>query len=229
MTDNEIIPRAAIHTPSGEVLELGTWMGRKQAFAEIAGRCSAADAECLRRLRNQKQYRRLKLTWREFCKHHLGISRSAADQVIQRLEEFGPAYFVLAQATGIKPEEYRRISSAVHGQNLLHAGEEIPINADNAPRLNGAIEALRRETAPALPGAEPACGVDPAVAKMRAEMRGEVAREFERAARAMRAALQRYKRLAARRLESHLRTALLADLRLFAASLNDLYDDTRLR
>ena len=134
MTDIEIIPRAAIHTPSGEVLELGTWMGRKQAFAEIAGRCSAADAECLRRLRNQKQYRRLKLTWREFCKHHLGISRSAADQIIQRLEEFGPAYFILAQVAGISVNEYRRISSAVRGQNLLHAGEEIPIDADHAPR-----------------------------------------------------------------------------------------------
>jgi len=215
-----------IETKTENVFQLGNWLGRKQAFAALAGRCSAADAECLRQIHAQRGYRALGLSWTEFCKQRMGISRANADTIIHRLEEFGPAYFILAQATGIKPEEYRRISGAVHGQALLHAGEEIPINADNAPRLNAAIEALRRETAPALSGvADSACGVDPAVAKMRAE----VAREFERAARSMRAGLERYQRLAARRLESHLHVALVAELRHFASSLNDLYDDTRLR
>ena len=35
-----------LRIPSGEVLEMGTWRGRKLAFAELDGRSSAGDAEC---------------------------------------------------------------------------------------------------------------------------------------------------------------------------------------
>ena len=149
MSDLSTISNLKIQTPSGEVLEAGTWLGRKQAFAELAGRCSAADAEWLRQLRNKKLYRKLKLSWREFCSQHLGLSGSTADLTIRRLEEFDPTYFVLAQATGITESEYRRISSAVHEQKLLHAGEEIPITAENAPRLAAAVEALKQQALPA--------------------------------------------------------------------------------
>ena len=34
------------------ILDLGIWLGRKQAFSVVAGRCSAADAECLRQIRD---------------------------------------------------------------------------------------------------------------------------------------------------------------------------------
>jgi hypothetical protein len=34
--------------------ELGMMLGTRKAFASVAGRCSAADAECLRRLREKK-------------------------------------------------------------------------------------------------------------------------------------------------------------------------------
>ena len=40
-----------------EGLDLGTWLGRRQAFAVMAGRCSAADAKCLRELRDTKKYK----------------------------------------------------------------------------------------------------------------------------------------------------------------------------
>jgi hypothetical protein len=33
-----------------DALEVGTWLGRRQAFSIVAGRCSAADAQCLREL-----------------------------------------------------------------------------------------------------------------------------------------------------------------------------------
>ena len=61
MSENKIAPAL------GQAYELGQWMGRKQAFSGLAGRCSAADAECLRQIRSRKQYRALKLTWRQFC------------------------------------------------------------------------------------------------------------------------------------------------------------------
>ena len=84
------------------------------------------------------------MTWDEFCRERMGISRVTAEKTIRYLEEFGPTYFMLAQATGITPGEYRRIQGSVHGQALLHAGEEIPIEAENAGRLAVAIGELRR-------------------------------------------------------------------------------------
>jgi hypothetical protein len=131
-----------------EVLDLGTWMGRKQAFASLAGGCSAADAECLRQMRDGKKYRALGMSWAEFCKQRIGTTRQTADQVIKRLEEFGPQYFRLAQATGIKPEEYRRIAGSVSEQGLAHAGELIPITAEDGPRLIAAVAELRQQAEP---------------------------------------------------------------------------------
>jgi hypothetical protein len=125
-------------------VNLGTWLGRREAFAQVAGRCSAADAACIRKMREERQYRELGMNWEQFCKRKLGISKRGADLIIAQLNEFGPAYFLLAQVAKVTPEEYRRISGSVRGQALLHAGEEIPIEAENAGRLAVAIEELRR-------------------------------------------------------------------------------------
>jgi hypothetical protein len=127
-----------------KAVDLGRWIGRRQAFALVAGRCSAADAECIRRMRTEKTYLTLERSWERFCQQHLGISRAWADRIIGYLEEFGATYFMLAQATGITPEQYRRIQGSVRGQALLHAGEEIPIEAENAGRLAAAVAELRR-------------------------------------------------------------------------------------
>jgi len=89
-----------LEIPRDDVYELGTWIGRRQAFASIAGSCSAADAECLRRVRDRKQYRALGMNWDDFCQKRIGINRRTAEQIIRRLEEFGPQYFTLAQVTG---------------------------------------------------------------------------------------------------------------------------------
>ena len=68
-------------------VDLGTWLGRRQAFAAVAGRCSAADAECLRTIREKKLYRACGLNWEEFCRQRAGISRSLADQMVRQLVE----------------------------------------------------------------------------------------------------------------------------------------------
>jgi len=158
-----------------ELLELGKWLGRREAFSLVAGRCSAADAKCLRELRESKAYKELGLTWEECCKQKLGICRSAADQIIRSLEEFGPDYFTIAQVTGIAAGEYRKIAGSVANHVLLHDGEEIPIAVENAPRLAAAVEALRSEADHA-----PAPRADPA---------DEEARSFAKAERALRTAL----------------------------------------
>ncbi len=204
-------------TKSDEIYDLGTWMGRKQAFSALAGRCSAADAECLRQVKNRKGYRALKLGWGEFCKQRMGISRGTAEKIIRRLEEFGPQYFILAQATGIKPDEYRRISGAVRGQMLLHAGEEIAIDAENAPRLTAAIEGLRR-------GGDVNQGAGTADAASAAEvkMEAEIEREFQRAAGATKAALHHFQRLVQRRTEGRVRMRLIGELGLVARQISEL-------
>jgi len=44
-------------TPAGAAPNLGQWMGRREALGAMAGRCSAAEIECQRRIHNEKLYR----------------------------------------------------------------------------------------------------------------------------------------------------------------------------
>ena len=95
--------------------------------------------------------------------------------IIRNLEEFGPDYFVVAQVTGISANEYRRIQGSVRNHVLIQAGEEIPIQVENAQRLVTATDAFRREA-----------GESPAPSTGTAE---EAARGFAKAERALRTAL----------------------------------------
>jgi hypothetical protein len=158
-----------------DALEVGTWLGRRQAFSIVAGRCSAADAQSLRALRESKKYKSMGLTWEECCKQRAGIHRSSAEAIIRNLEEFGPDYFVIAQVTGITAKQYRLIQGSVRNHALVHAGEEIPVTVENAPRLITAVDVLRRGAAeaPAPPAGTAA----------------EAALQFAKAERAMRSAL----------------------------------------
>src|ERR1035438_3626558 len=96
-----------------QVLEMGRWVGRREAFALIAGRCAAADIECLRQMRDQRKYRELNCTWAEFCAKYLKVARRSVDRLIGHLEEFGPSYFHLTKLTHISVGEYRQIAACV--------------------------------------------------------------------------------------------------------------------
>jgi hypothetical protein len=155
-----------------QALDLGAWIGRKQAFGGMAGRCSAADAHCLATLRETKGYKGFGLTWEEFCSARLGISRAQADRTIRMLEEFGETYFYLTGLVSIAPADYRRIAGAVSADGVEHAGERIPIVPQNAARLAGAVENLKQQARLALPAPEPAAtpaatpAAQPAAAKL---------------------------------------------------------------
>jgi len=136
-------------------IDLGTWLGRRQAFAAVAGRCSAADAECLRNIRERKLFRACGLTWEEFCRQRAGISRSGADQIVRQLEEFGPAYFHLLAVTRITPDSFRLIAPSVTEQGVLYGGELIAFSAENAVRLATAIDELRACAEPQPPSPAP--------------------------------------------------------------------------
>jgi hypothetical protein len=74
----------------------------------VANRCMAADAECLRSIRQSGRYKRLGLNWERFCSERAGISRGYADRIIRHLEKLGANYVRLA--------ELRRVHSHLPGQ-----------------------------------------------------------------------------------------------------------------
>ena len=127
--------------------DLGTWLGRRQAFSMIAGRASAADAECLRRIREQKLYRSRTAKWPEFCVRYVGASKTNVDRMIRQLEEFGPPFFQLAQLTRISPETYRAIAPQVGQEGLRFEGEAIALVPENAEKVSAAVAEMRRRAA----------------------------------------------------------------------------------
>ncbi len=125
--------------------DLGAWIGRGQAFSFVANHCSAAQAECLSRIRKDGLYKALNLTWDEFCTRHAGASRAHVDEIIRRLEEFGAAYFRLSEIIRISPQSYGAMQATVKGEAIEVGGESIPITPENAPRIRQAIGAIRAE------------------------------------------------------------------------------------
>jgi hypothetical protein len=132
-------------------LDLGMILGRNQAFGLIAGRSAAAQAACLREIRDKKLYRNRCPDWDQFCREHLHMGRSQANYVIQLLNEFGPDYFELSQLTRISPETYRAIQPALQDKALHFEGEAIALIPENAARVSAAVAQLRKTAAPEPP------------------------------------------------------------------------------
>jgi len=128
--------------PSGGQ-DLARWLGRREAFGMIAGRCSAADVECLRQIRERKLYLDTSPNWDEFCKLQLKASRRKIDTSIRHLEEFGPAFFHLAQLTRITADDYRAIAGHVSEAGVTLNGEVIALLPENCERVADAVGQLR--------------------------------------------------------------------------------------
>lgn len=125
--------------------EIGLWLGRGQAFGVVANHCSAAQAECLRTIRESGAYQSLDLTWDEFCERQVGLSRQTVDALIHKLEDFGETYFHLASIVRISPEIYREIQPRIVDTTLEIEGERVEIAPENAPRIRAAVHRLRVE------------------------------------------------------------------------------------
>jgi hypothetical protein len=113
-------------------------------FDPIAGRCSAAHAEWLRRLRDRNLYKSRSSDWDDFCRKNVGMSGADATHNIELLEEFGANYFKLAELTRITPEEFRAVASKLKGNYLCVNGRAIELLPENAARIAAAMEKLRR-------------------------------------------------------------------------------------
>jgi hypothetical protein len=139
--------------------ELDQLLGERRAFSRVGDSCSAADAECLRRMRDERLYRFKKVNWSQFCTQYLDISKTEANCIIRRFEEFGQSYFDVSRIVRISPESYRAIAHAVKDKSIEYDGETIPLTGDNAQRVTAAVQALRQAAAPKR---EPKSAIAPA-------------------------------------------------------------------
>jgi hypothetical protein len=140
-----LVPMPAGHAGESELDQL---LGERRAFSRIGDSCSAADAECLRRMRDERLYRLKKLNWSQFCTKYLDISKTEANSIIRRFEEFGQSYFDVSRIVRISPESYRAIAHAVKDKSIEYNGETIPLTGENAQRVTAAVQALRQAAAP---------------------------------------------------------------------------------
>lgn len=88
------------------------------------------------------------VTWAQFCVQYLDISRTEANRIIQRFEEFGERYFDVSRIVRISPESYRAIAHAVKDKTIEWNGETIALTPENSQRIAAAVQALRRAAAP---------------------------------------------------------------------------------
>jgi len=126
------------------LLDLGSVLGQCHSLGLIAGRCSAAHAATLKRLREERQYLRVSANWRDFCSEHLKMSQTQADHIIRLWDELGAGYFELAELTRISPETYRAIAPAIRNGALECEGQTIELRVENSRRLAAAVAELRR-------------------------------------------------------------------------------------
>ena len=87
-------------TPKDQ-LESGAWVGRQQAFAVIASKCSAAQAAALKEIKQSRAYEPLGLTWQEFCPEYVGMTRERAERMGKHrvIAETGAGQHGVATAT----------------------------------------------------------------------------------------------------------------------------------
>jgi len=128
-----------------KLIDAATWAGRQQAFAVVVSKCTLAQAECLRQMRETRAYEQYGLTWDEFCPHHAGISRSKADHLIQQVKEFGEDYFRLSALVNISDETYRAVAPLLHGETINLGGEKLALIPENATKIRAAIQSFREE------------------------------------------------------------------------------------
>ena len=74
---------------SEKQIDPSSWTSPQNAFAVVAGSCSAARAQCLKQVRNSRMLDDLRLAREEFRTEYAGISRGHTDELIRQYIQFG--------------------------------------------------------------------------------------------------------------------------------------------
>ncbi|HXB73335.1 MAG TPA: hypothetical protein VNY05_34170 [Candidatus Acidoferrales bacterium] len=130
---------------------LGRWMGRREAFGLVAGRCAAADIETLRQIREQKLYKQKRPSWAACCTLDLHVARRSVDREIGYLEEFGPEFFHIRQMAHIAAKEYRSIASHITPEGVHLNGTTVPLLPENSQSVTAAVTELLKQIEPKEP------------------------------------------------------------------------------
>ena len=139
--------------PAG--FKLGQWLGRREAFGLIAGRCSAAEIEAIRQIRDEQLYQDWNCSWDECCTLHLHASRRSVERELGYLRKYGPAFFTVRQLTHLTVKEYESIAGHITEQGVNLDGALIAVNADNNHQLAAAVEELLKRAEPRQPKTAP--------------------------------------------------------------------------
>lgn len=94
----------------GGLDDLNRWLGRREAFGLVAGRCSAADVECMRNIRDGKLYLSRAESWADFCVKDLHMGKSNANRLIGLLEKSARNTFTSRRSRGF----LRRTTGPLH-------------------------------------------------------------------------------------------------------------------
>jgi hypothetical protein len=138
MNDNE--------TKKQQALDLGKVLGRRETFGLVAGRCSAAQADCFRKIKEERLWVDFAANWDEYCEQVLKISRRTVERSIGLLKKHGPMYFDVAALTGASPAEYAAIEKHVRPDGIHIGSEVIALIPGNTDRAVQAVAQLQRET-----------------------------------------------------------------------------------
>ena len=131
--------------PVDQILDLGRLLGQRRAFGAVGGRCSAAHAQLLRRVHDEKLYLPLAPSWPTFCGTYLAITCRHANRLIALLNRFGPPYFEVSQLVGISPRQYLAIEPVLREHSVHVNGEVVSLIPENAPKVLDAVGQLLRE------------------------------------------------------------------------------------
>jgi hypothetical protein len=114
----------------------------------MAGRCSAADVECLRQIRDNKLYLDVATNWDEFCRVHLRASRRKVDTAIGQLERHGRPFFHATQMLRLTEAEFCAIKHHLSEEGVMLDGEVVAWTPENGPRITEGLGKLRAIAAP---------------------------------------------------------------------------------
>jgi len=128
-----------------QYMELGTRIGRGQAFGLVASQSMAAVAKILKGLRDSGDFKSTGLPWDRFCPECIGLSRVRVDDIIDNYEQYGDTYFHLSEIVKISPEAYRAISSKIEDDTIEIDGEKVAIVTENAAPIRAAVHKMRAE------------------------------------------------------------------------------------
>jgi hypothetical protein len=134
--------------PAPNTFNLARWLGRREAFGVIAGRCSAAEVECLREIRDQKLYLENSANWDEFCRVQLRTSRRKVDTALRQLQQYGRRFFHAAQMMRLTEAEFVSVQEHLTDEGVKLDGQVIAWGSENEARITETMGKLRAIAAP---------------------------------------------------------------------------------